>query len=168
MAAALFLAAATTSAAYGFVCCVLSIVDGDARYLLVALGGVAFAVLLSRGHFLRVVANYAHAVVTERADRWLHTSGVVPTSPDGTTPSDVGEQAAVVWRNIAAMLADAEMEPNDIVSVVTYVVAGEPLGPVMAARDAFLDGHLAASTLVTVPELAQPQWRMEVAIVAAR
>lgn len=112
-------------------------------------------------------ANYAHAVLTVAPERWLHTSGVVPTAPDGTTPDEVGEQAVVVWRNIAAMLADAEMGADDIVSVTTYVVAGEPLAPVMAARDAFLGEHRAASTLVTVPELAQPQWRMEVAIVAA-
>jgi 2-iminobutanoate/2-iminopropanoate deaminase len=72
-----------------------------------------------------------------------------------------------VWKNIAAMLTEAEMVPSDIVSVTTYVVVGEPLGAVMAARDAFLDGHRAASTLVTVSALAQPQWRMEVAIIAA-
>lgn len=113
-------------------------------------------------------ARYAHAVVSESPSRWLHTSGVVPIAPDGSTPDDVGDQADVVWRNIAAMLEDAVMAASDIVSVITYVVAGEPLGPVMAARDRFLDGHLAASTLVTVPELAQPQWRLEVAIVAAR
>ncbi|MCH9837631.1 RidA family protein [bacterium] len=112
-------------------------------------------------------ANYAHAVLSDRPERWLHTSGVVPTAPDGSTPSEVSAQAAVVWENIAAMLSEAEMVPSDIVSVTTYVVVGEPLGPVMAARDAFLDGHRAASTLVTVPELAQPHWRMEVAIVAA-
>jgi 2-iminobutanoate/2-iminopropanoate deaminase len=113
-------------------------------------------------------ANYAHAVLTVAPERWLHTSGVVPTAPDGTTPDEVGEQAVVVWRNIAAMLVDAEMGADDIVSVTTYVVAGEPLAPVMAARDQFLGEHRAASTLVTVPELAQPQWRMEAAIVAAR
>ncbi|MDG1267800.1 MAG: RidA family protein [Ilumatobacter sp.] len=112
-------------------------------------------------------ANYAHAVLSDRPERWLHTSGVVPTAPDGSTPGEVSAQAAVVWENIAAMLSEAEMVPSDIVSVTTYVVVGEPLGPVMAARDAFLDGHRAASTLVTVPELAQPHWRMEVAIVAA-
>ena len=112
-------------------------------------------------------ANYAHAMLTEGASRWLHTSGVVPTRPDGTTPDDVGEQAEVVWANIGAMLADADMEPADIVSITTYAVVGEQLGPVMAARDRFLDGHLAASTLVTVPALAQPQWKMEIAIVAA-
>ncbi len=106
-------------------------------------------------------------MLSDRPERWLHTSGVVPTAPDGSTPSEVSAQAAVVWENIAAMLSEAEMVPSDIVSVTTYVVVGEPLGPVMAARDAFLDGHRAASTLVTVPELAQPHWRMEVAIVAA-
>jgi len=39
---------------------------------------------------------------------------------------------------------------------------------VMAARDVALDGHRAASTLVTVPALARPEWRMEIALVAAR
>ena len=55
-----------------------------------------------------------------------------------------------------------------IVSVTTYVVPGQNLAAVMAARDRFLDGHLAASTLVIVPELAQPAWRVEIAVVAAR
>jgi enamine deaminase RidA (YjgF/YER057c/UK114 family) len=92
---------------------------------------------------------------------------VVPIAPDGSTPDDVGDQAAVVWANIDAMLGDAGMTPRDIVSVTTYVVAGEDLAPVMAARDTALGGHRAASTLVTVPALARPEWRMEVAIVAA-
>ena len=112
-------------------------------------------------------ANYAHAVLTEAASRWLHTSGVVPVRPDGGVPDDIGEQAGAVWENIGAMLADAAMRPSDIVSVTTYAVAGEPLADVMAARDRFLDGHLAASTLVTVPALARQEWKVEIAIVAA-
>ncbi len=112
-------------------------------------------------------ANYAHAVLTVDATRWVHTSGVVPLAPDGSTPDDIGSQAEVVWANIAAMLRDAGMAPSDIVSITTYVVVGEDLAPVMAARDAALGGHRAASTLVTVPALARPEWRMEIAIVAA-
>ncbi len=113
-------------------------------------------------------ANYAHALLTEGAARWLHTSGVVPTRRDGTTPDSVSEQAEVVWRNIGAMLDDAEMAPSDVVSVTTYVVVGEPLADVMAARDRFLGDHRAASTLVVVPALAQPHWKMEIAVIAAR
>ena len=73
----------------------------------------------------------------------------------------------VVWTNITAMLRDADMGPTDIVSVTTYVVVGEDLAAVMAARDAALGEHRAASTLVTVPALARPEWRMEIAVVAA-
>jgi len=112
-------------------------------------------------------ANYAHAVLVEQPTRWLHTSGVVPTAPDGSCPDDVGAQAKVVWANISAMLDDAAMTAGDIVSVATYVVAGEPLGEVMAARDRVLGDHRAASVLVTVSALAQPQWLMEVAVIAA-
>ena len=112
-------------------------------------------------------ASYHHAVLVENPTRWLHTSGVVPNAPDGSTPDSVADQAKVVWKNIAGMLSDASMSASDIVSVTTYVVAGEPLGPVMGARDAFLGDHWAASTLITVPALAQQRWRMEVAIVAA-
>jgi enamine deaminase RidA (YjgF/YER057c/UK114 family) len=39
---------------------------------------------------------------------------------------------------------------------------------VMAARDAALHGHLVASTLVTVPALARPEWKMEIAAIAAK
>jgi len=114
-------------------------------------------------------ANYAHAVLVESPTRWLHTSGVVPIAPDGSTPDDIGEQAGVVWANISAMLLDAAMAPRHIVSVTTYVVAAhvDDLGPVMAARDHMLAGHRAASTLVTVPALARSEWKMEIAVVAA-
>lgn len=112
-------------------------------------------------------ANYAHAVLTTGASRWLHTCGVVPTRPDGSTPGEIGEQADVVWANIGAILAEAGMRSADVVSVTTYVVVGESFGQVMAARDRFLGGRRVASTLVTVPALAQPQWKVEIAVVAA-
>ena len=112
-------------------------------------------------------AHYAHAMLTTGANRWLHTSGVVPTRPDGTVPASIEDQAEVVWANISAMLSEAEMSVTDIVSVTTYVVVGQPLIGVMAARDSVLGGHLAASTLVTVPALARPEWLMEIAVIAA-
>ena len=115
-------------------------------------------------------ANYAHAVLSEGADKVLHLSGVVATRPDGTIPDDVADQAVVIWSNIAAILADAGMAVEDIVSITTYVVVDfmACLPDVMAARDQALAGHRVASTLVTVPALARPAWKMEIAVVAAR
>ena len=113
-------------------------------------------------------ARYAHAVRTEGAAVWLHTAAVVPIRPDGSVPEALAEQAKVVWANLSAILGEAGMVLTDVVSITTYVVAGADLAPVMAARDAALAGHLVASTLVTVPALARAEWRMEVALVAAR
>jgi enamine deaminase RidA (YjgF/YER057c/UK114 family) len=112
-------------------------------------------------------ARYAHAVLSVAPARLLHISGVVPVAPDGTVPADVGAQAAVVWANIAAILAEAEMAITDVVAITTYVVVGRDLAPVMAARDAACAGHLVASTLVTVPALVRPEWLVEIAVVAA-
>lgn len=112
-------------------------------------------------------AEYAHAVLVDSPARWLHTSGVVPIRPDGSVPDTLEEQATVVWANLLAILGEVGWGPSHVVSVTTYVVVGEPLAPVMAARDRSLQGHRAASTLVTVPALARPEWRMEIALVAA-
>jgi enamine deaminase RidA (YjgF/YER057c/UK114 family) len=68
---------------------------------------------------------------------------------------------------VAAILDEAGMSAADVVSVTTYVVAGEDFGPVMQARDSFLSGRRVASTLVTVPTLARPEWRVEIAVIAA-
>lgn len=94
----------------------------------------------------------------------------MPTRPDGTVPDDIGEQADVVWEIIERLLEDARMSTENVVSVTTYVVAdqlgGDALSRVMAARDRALGGRRAASTLVTVPALAQPVWKVEIAVIA--
>jgi 2-iminobutanoate/2-iminopropanoate deaminase len=112
-------------------------------------------------------ANYAHAILVTNPARTLHMSGVVPTAVDGTTPESLGAQTELVWANIVAILHEAEMSVTDIVSITTYVLAGETLADVMAVRDRVLAGHRVASTLLTVPALARPAWRIEIAVIAA-
>ena len=113
-------------------------------------------------------ARYSHAVLSVGAERLLHTSGVVPIAPDGRVPEALADQAEVVWANLGSILAEAGMTTDDVVSMTTYVVQGEELAPVMAVRDRVLGAHLAASTLVVVPSLARPEWRVEIALIAAR
>ena len=112
-------------------------------------------------------ANYAHAVLVTNPARTLHMSGVVPTSPDGTVPQSLVEQTEVVWANITAILAEASMVLTDIVSITTYIIDGEPVSEAMAVRDRILGGHRVASTLVAVPALARPVWRIEISVIAA-
>ena len=117
-------------------------------------------------------AKYAHATLVDKAERWIFTSGVVPTMPDGTVPPSIEGQARVVWANLLEILRTGEMSVADVVSITTYVVASENLSAelarVMAVRDEVMGEHRAASTLVTVPALARPEWLMEISLVAAR
>ena len=98
-------------------------------------------------------AKYAHGVLSRGFDQILHSSGVVPM---------------LVWKNIGEILKEAHMGITDIVSVTTYVVLDQDLQAIMKVRDEHLDQHRAASTLVTVPELAQDQWKMEISIIAVK
>jgi enamine deaminase RidA (YjgF/YER057c/UK114 family) len=115
-------------------------------------------------------ANYAHAILSEAAGTWLHTSGVVPIRPDRSVPESIEDQAQVVWQNLTAIMQDAMMGPGDVVSITTYVVAEHlaSLAVVMAERDKALGGRRVASTLVTVPALANPAWKLEIALIACR
>jgi 2-iminobutanoate/2-iminopropanoate deaminase len=113
------------------------------------------------------VAAYALAVLSTAPGQILHTAGIVPTRPDGSVPDDLAEQADTVWHSIGALLAEAGMSMAHVVSVTTYVVQGNDLAVVMAARDVAMAGHRAASTLVLVPALARAEWRVEIAVVAA-
>jgi 2-iminobutanoate/2-iminopropanoate deaminase len=112
-------------------------------------------------------AAYSHAVLSVGVTRWLHTAGVVPFQPDGSVPDGLAEQIEAVWANIAAMLVEADMLVTDIVSITTYVVQGQDLAAVIAGRDRAMGGHRPASTMLVVPELIRPEWKVEVAVVAA-
>ena len=117
-------------------------------------------------------AAYAHGVHVPAGHELIVTSGVVPTRRDGSVPTNIAEQASVVWQNILAILGEGKMNAHDIISVTTYVVNSPELANrlkiVMDARDFAMAGHRAASTLVTVPALARPEWLMEISVLAAR
>jgi 2-iminobutanoate/2-iminopropanoate deaminase len=113
-------------------------------------------------------ASYALGVRTTAGSDVVYTAGIVPTSPDGSVPNALIDQATEVWKTIGAVLAEADMTFTDIVSYTTYAVDGEDLSLIMAARDTALAGHRAASTLIVVPRLARPEWRLEIAVVAAK
>lgn len=116
-------------------------------------------------------ARYAHAVAVDGAERLVFTSGVVPTMPDGTVPAGVEGQVRVVWANLLNILREAGLGVSNIASITTYVVAADDLNDrlasVMSVRDEVMGDHRAASTLVTVPALARPEWQVEISLVAA-
>jgi 2-iminobutanoate/2-iminopropanoate deaminase len=123
---------------------------------------------LDPGSVAPAAASYSLGIAVHQPALLVHTAGIVGTSPDGTVADDLSVQAAEIWRTIGAVLAEAGLGFRDVVSYTTYVVDGEDLSVVMAARDNALAGHRCASTLIVVPRLARPEWRMEIAAVAAK
>ena len=125
------------------------------------------------------MAAYAHGVLVEHPTRWVHTCGVVAKAGDGSIPDTVAGQLDVIWDNIRVILADARMGISDIVSMTTWLVENpresvlhgpvdDRLAIVMRKRDEVMAGHKPASAIVTCPVLARPDWRVEIAVVAAQ
>ncbi|MCR9127820.1 MAG: RidA family protein [Rhodobacteraceae bacterium] len=114
------------------------------------------------------VGAYSHAVEYPATARVLHVSGQVGIAPDGTTGADTAAQSEIVWANIAAILADADMRLEDIVKVTAYLVDPADLPAYGAVRTRFLGDLRPTSTLVIVAALVKPEWRVEVEVVAAR
>lgn len=79
--AGVFLASATASLGYGVVSFALSLVFAEPRCLLVSLGALAAAVILSAGHFLRVVWNYVEAARYWRRNLSLMGAHPIHDSP---------------------------------------------------------------------------------------
>ncbi len=114
-------------------------------------------------------SRYSHGIEVPPNARWLYLSGQVAIRPDGSIPSDPREQHDVVWSNIRAILAEAGMGFGDVVRFNAYLVKPDLIPIYRAARDAALGNALpAASTLVIVAALANPQWLVEIEVVAAK
>ncbi len=109
--------------------------------------------------------SYSQAIEVTGATRTLYISGQVGAAPDGSVPADVGAQATLVWRNLAAQLAAAGMGLANIVKITTIVPDAADVAATRAARAAALGDLRPASTLI-VGGLASPAWKIEIEAIA--
>ena len=113
-------------------------------------------------------ALYVHGMEVPPNARWLFISGQVGVHPDARPGSDARQQAEIIWRNIATILASAGMGVADIVKLTTYSTSADHLPALREVRERVLAGHLPASTLLIVAGLARPEWLVEVEVYAAK
>ncbi len=112
-------------------------------------------------------SNYSHGAEAPGDARWLHLSGQIGITADGTLLEGFEAQATQAWKNIRAILADAGMGPADIVKVNVFITDQSQVGEARTTRDAVLDGAQPASTLFVVAALAHPDWLVEIEVIAA-
>ena len=113
-------------------------------------------------------AAYSHSAVVPAGTELVFLSGQVGVRPDGSASTTIAEQAEQVFANIAALLAAHGLDAGALVKLTTFLVAGQDIQAVRAARAKFLGGHRPASTLVYVSQLADSAWHVEVEAIAAR
>ena len=113
-------------------------------------------------------ATYAHGVEFSSPVRWLFGAGQTGVALDGTVPSDIEGQAELVWANMAAVLAEADMTFEDIVQLNMLLTDRADAAGAMEVRDLHLRDHRPASTLMYISGLARPEWRIEIDYIAAQ
>jgi enamine deaminase RidA (YjgF/YER057c/UK114 family) len=113
-------------------------------------------------------ATYSHGIELDGPHRFLFGAGQTGVAADGSVGEGIEEQTRLVWDNIRTVLAAANMEIADIVQLNMLLIDRADYQPAAAIREAVLDGHRPASTLMYVAGLARPEWLIEVDFIAAR
>jgi len=148
--AALFLSSATSSAAYAFVCGVLSLIDSDPRYLALACGAALLATLVSGGHFVRVIGNYVSALAYWRRNRRRFGAHLVHDSPIYGTRSSPppAQRPGFLGRNTAHQLLRLLGENPFILALPLAPYGIFPWGPRLYAWAMSLAAFSIAATLL--------------------
>ena len=114
------------------------------------------------------IGRYVHQIEVSGESRMLFLSGQVGLEIDGTVPENPVAQLRVALENVLRNLDEAGFEPGDLVKLTTYVVGEmDPAGR-RAELDRLLGSHVTTSTLIFIPALAAPEFKVEIDAWAVR
>ena len=112
------------------------------------------------------VGDYVHALEVRDPARFLFVAGTIGLDPAGTPGATLADQLDLIWSNIRAILASADMTVDNIVRVTSYLRDVAYVGENGAARIAALGGRLVPTTAI-VAETLVSDWLVEVEVIAA-
>ncbi len=110
--------------------------------------------------------DYVHAMEVRGAERLLFVAGTMGLDPGGTPGATLAEQLDLVWSNIRAILAAADMTVANIVRLTSYLRDASYAEANAAARVAALGGRVVPTTAI-VAETLVSDWLVEIEVVAA-
>ncbi len=111
-------------------------------------------------------ARYAHGVLAPAGGRLLVSSGQLGVSAGDHIPEDVEAQCVLCFENLKAILAEAEMDFENVVRFTAFVTDRAYFPVYGAVRNRYVAGDAFASTLVIVSGFTLPQFKVEVEITA--
>jgi len=115
------------------------------------------------------VGAYSHSVEIPAGARILSIAGQAGIRPDGTLAEGFEAQHEEIWKNVLAILAEANMGPENLVHLNVYSTDATGIRFVGPHRKKYLpEGYLPTSTWVVVSALANPNWVVEMEAIAAK
>lgn len=116
---------------------------------------------------LSTPAGYTH-VVAAHGGRTIYVSGQVALNAKGQVvgKGDITAQTKQVFANLAVALAAAGATFNDVVKANYYMLDATQVQVVRDIRSEHFRMELPASTLVQVPRLANPDFLIEIEVIA--
>lgn len=106
------------------------------------------------------VYGYSRSV---RVGSRIDVAGCAPIEPDGTsTPGDAGVQAARCLTIITEALAALGGSPADVVRTRMYITDPADADLVGRAHGAVFGDIRPASTMLVIPALIRPEWKVEI------
>jgi 2-iminobutanoate/2-iminopropanoate deaminase len=114
----------------------------------------------------RATSDYIHALEVRQPDRFLYVAGTMGLDADGIPGRTLEEQLDLIWSNIRAILASADMTVRNIVRITSYLRDPAYAAANQAARIAALQGHVVPTTALVVQTLVS-NWLVEIEVIAA-
>jgi 2-iminobutanoate/2-iminopropanoate deaminase len=110
--------------------------------------------------------DYVHALEVQGAGRLLFVAGTMGLDADGVPGTSLERQLELIWSNLRAILASADMTVDNIVRLTSYLTDPAFAEPNAAARTAALGGRAIPTTAIVVQTLVS-DWLVEIEIIAA-
>jgi 2-iminobutanoate/2-iminopropanoate deaminase len=111
-------------------------------------------------------ADYVHAMEVRGAGRLLFVAGTMGLDPAGRAGATLAEQLDLIWANIRAILASADMTVANIVRLTSYLRDPAYAEANAAARVAALGGRVVPTTAIVAQTLVD-DWLVEIEVIAA-
>ncbi|WP_436771202.1 RidA family protein [Yinghuangia sp. YIM S09857] len=110
--------------------------------------------------------DYVHAMEVRGAGRLLFVAGTMGLDPAGKPGAGLAEQLTLIWSNIRAILASADMGVDNIVRLTSYLRDPAYAEANAAARTVALGGRRVPTTAIVATTL-DSDWLVEIEVIAA-
>lgn len=108
---------------------------------------------------------YTHGALVAGGRRTVFVSGQVPWAENGAVPPDFATQCRRTWRNVLAVLAEADLGVANLVKVTTYLADRAYREENGRIRHEVLGDHRPAITII-IAEIYAPEWLLEIEAIA--